>query len=255
MSRIVLLATDGVSTNIVYNALAQINPDIVVILEDHISRSQLLKRRIKKLGLVTVIGQVSFMMLAERPLRKSCAARLAQLKAHYDLDDAEITGEIHRVNSVNSDEARTFLRELNPALVVVNGTRIISQQTLDAVEAKFVNMHAGITPTYRGVHGGYWALVEGRPELAGTTVHFVDKGIDTGKVIKQAIFQATPDDSFVTYPILQLAVGVPLLVQTVQELFAGSLMLQDSLSPLPSQLRSHPTLWSYWKNRLMRGVK
>ena len=41
-------------------------------------------------------------------------------------------------------------------------------------------MHAGITPQYRGVHGGYWAVVNNDPEHCGVTIHFVDKGIDTG---------------------------------------------------------------------------
>ena len=44
-----------------------------------------------------------------------------------------------------------------------------------------INMHAGITLRYRGVHGGYWALAEQHPEWVGTTVHLVDPGIDTGR--------------------------------------------------------------------------
>jgi folate-dependent phosphoribosylglycinamide formyltransferase PurN len=36
------------------------------------------------------------------------------------------------------------------------------------------------------VHGGYWALAENNPQLVGTTVHFVDTGIDTGEVIEQS---------------------------------------------------------------------
>lgn len=255
MNRIVLLASAVASTNIVYNALAREHSDIVVIIEKRVPHSQLLKRRIKKLGLVRVIGQVLFMLLVERPLRKFSTHRIAEINAQFGLDDTFIAGTLHYVDSVNADETRAILQQLNPALVVVNATRIISQQILDAVTARFINIHAGITPTYRGVHGGYWALVEGRPDLAGTTVHIVDKGIDTGKVIKQAIFKATPDDSIVTYPFLQLAVGVPILVQTVQEVLQGKLILQEPLSSLPSQLHSHPTLWEYWMKRISRGVK
>ena len=61
---------------------------------------------------------------------------------------------------------------------MVNGTRIISSRVLDSIGCPIINTHAGITPRYRGVHGGYWALAEGHPEEVGTTVHLVDKGIE-----------------------------------------------------------------------------
>ena len=66
---------------------------------------------------------------------------------------------------------------------------------------------AGITPLYRGVHGAYWALAEGRRDLCGVTVHRVDAGIDTGEVLAQVLIDPTPQDNFVTYPWLQVAEG------------------------------------------------
>ena len=36
---------------------------------------------------------------------------------------------------------------------------------LQSVEAIFVNTHVGITPKYRGVHGGYWSLVKNDKNL------------------------------------------------------------------------------------------
>jgi folate-dependent phosphoribosylglycinamide formyltransferase PurN len=72
------------------------------------------------------------------------------------------------------------LKAINPDLVIVNGTRIISKKVLSSINSKFVNIHVGITPKYRGVHGTYWALVNNDVENSGVTVHFVDEGIDTG---------------------------------------------------------------------------
>jgi folate-dependent phosphoribosylglycinamide formyltransferase PurN len=251
----VLLAGPGASTNIVYHALAREFGGVPVILEERVPRSQLLKRRLKKLGAPTVAGQVLFMTLAERLLRQQAASRIAEIKREYNLDDSPITGHVVNVPSVNSDEARRALQGFSPQLVVVNGTRIIGKETLAAVNATFVNMHAGITPTFRGVHGGYWALAEGRPDLAGTTVHLVDTGIDTGGILKQATFKATREDSFVTYPYLHLAVGVPLLTDTLREMLNGGVTLQVIAANLPSRLRSHPTLWTYLRTRVRRGVR
>ena len=69
-----------------------------------------------------------------------------------------------------------LLTSLRPVVVVVNGTRIIAARVLESAGCPVVNLHAGITPRYRGVHGGYWALAERHPEWVGTTVHLVDPG-------------------------------------------------------------------------------
>jgi folate-dependent phosphoribosylglycinamide formyltransferase PurN len=92
--------------------------------------------------------------------------------------------------------------------------------------------------------------------MAGVTIHWIDPGVDTGQVIKQARIQTGPDDNFSTYPYLQLAAGLPLLVETVREFLQGKV----TESPLPGRegLRSglfyHPTAWAYLLGRL-RGVK
>ena len=104
------------------------------------------------------------------------------------------------------------MAEAEPDLVVVHGTRIIAERVLREIAVPVVNVHAGITPRYRGVHGGYWAFADGRPELAGTTVHLVDAGIDTGGILGQTTFERGQDDTIATYPLLHLACGLPVLV-------------------------------------------
>jgi methionyl-tRNA formyltransferase len=44
-------------------------------------------------------------------------------------------------------------------------------------------VHAGITPRYRGTHGGYWVLLNNDPGHCGVTIHLVDPGIDTGSIV------------------------------------------------------------------------
>ena len=123
------------------------------------------------------------------------------------------------------------------------------------VSAPFVNTHAGITPSYRGVAGGWWALAEGRPDLAGTTVHLVDKGIDTGPPLKQAVFQVTEKDNGSTYNYLHLAVGVPILIEAVEELLRGERRPRLVASDVPSKLRYQYTLWDYVRARVFHNVR
>src|SRR5262249_19038049 len=149
--------------------------------------------------------------------RRQSEARIAELKSSLALDDAPIDpARLVQVNSANDPETESVLQELKPKVVVVNGTRILSRRLLSSVPAKFINTHAGITPSYRGVHGGYWALVKKDPDACGVTVHLVDEGIDTGLVLGQELIRPTDRDNFVTYPYLQLAAALPLLQTAVR---------------------------------------
>lgn len=253
---ILLLATDGTSSRAVYHALVRAGiGDVTVVLERKTPRSELLKRRMRKLGAVTVAGQVAFMGGAQPLLSRRARRRVREICEKYALDLSAIPEPITRVSNVNSEEARDAIARARPDVVVVNGTRILSKQTLAAIRCPAINMHAGITPRYRGVHGGYWALVEGRPELAGTTVHLVDAGIDTGGIIAQATFPVTAEDSFATYPYLHTAIGIPPLLDAVRAALNGTLVTRESLAGAESTLRSHPTIWEYVRHRLGRGVR
>src|ERR1019366_6083028 len=158
------------------------------------------------------------------------------------------------VPSVNSETTIATLQRLSPRVVIVNGTRIIQEKVLNCIDTIFINTHVGITPLYRGVHGGYWALASGDPGNRGVTVHKVDKGIDTGSIIAQACITPTTKDTFVTYPFLQTASAIPLLIQAVSDALAGNLA---ELPPPPgrSQLWTHPTAYQYLKKRIMVGVR
>ncbi|HET9982409.1 MAG TPA: formyl transferase [Longimicrobiales bacterium] len=252
---VVLLCGDGASGRIVWRALRRELPDVRVIVEAAPSRLRLLWRRARRVGALAALGQALFVALAVPLLRRAGARRIAGIRAEHGLDDSPFDDAVSRVPSVNAKATRERLRELRPAVVVVNGTRIIGRATLRAVDAPFVNMHAGITPTYRGVHGAYWALCDRRPDLVGTTVHLVDEGIDTGGVIEQATFAVSAADSFATYPYLHTAAGLPALVRAVRAALDGTLATRPAGRELPSRLHHHPTLWGYLERRVRLGIR
>ena len=249
-----MVVGEGESTPLAFNRMTRTVGVRKVVFEAPVDKKTFLKRRVAKLGLPTVAGQVLFQAVVAKPLRIRSDARIREIKREYDLDDRPIPEEtIVRVPSINSPEAVAQLRALDPAVVVVNGTRIISKTVLESVKAPFINMHAGITPLYRGVHGGYWALVRGELDHCGVTVHLVDPGIDTGSILGQALIEPTRADNFATYPFLQLGVGLPVWVDAVRAALDGELPRK----PPPrgtSRLWSHPTLGQYLRYRV-RGVR
>lgn len=251
---IVLLLGRGTSSRFVFNGLKNHFLIKKVIIESPLPRFSLVRKRVRKLGLARVFGQILFRVLVVPYLKWSARVRMAEICRGYELDSSPIPDEvILAVGSVNDQDCAAALRQLAPALVVVNGTRIVAPSTLRALPGPFINTHVGITPRYRGVHGGYWALAQADETNFGVTVHRVDEGIDTGSVMCQARMVPTDRDNFCTYPLLQYGYGLPLLRDAIRSVLAGTPCETQGLGP--SKLWYHPTLWQYFYYRLTRGVK
>jgi methionyl-tRNA formyltransferase len=232
--------------------LAATFPGLKVVVEQPVARATLARRRIKRLGLLHVAGQMAFAVVA-RGLHYASRRRIAGILEQHRLEPRWPEGcERFEVPTVNSPECIACLDRLNPRVILLLGTRIIDRNTLAAIKAPLINYHAGITPKYRGIHGGYWAKAEGDLENFGVTVHLVDPGIDTGAVLYQARVTPTGADNYATFPYLQLAAALPLMEQAARDALAGKLTPQTV--DLPSRLWSHPTIWSYLAGGLRRGA-
>lgn len=252
--KIVMLTGPDVSSLYFYNSLKKDFDIEAVILEDTVPRKDFLQKRIKRLGMWTVLGQVLFQVVVVKWLRKTSASRMVEICHEGGLSDQPVeAGKWIKVPSINSDACLEILQKMAPDIVVVNGTRIISKKILNGISATFINTHSGITPRYRGVHGGYWALVRGDSENCGVTVHLVDPGIDTGGILYQGNISPTPRDNFVTYTHLQNVEGIRLMKQAIRDALDGN--VQVVRNGLDSHLWYHPTIWQYLYFRIFKGVK
>lgn len=253
--KIVLLGGRGNSTNIVFNSIDRNLGITHAIIEDKENIKLFLKRRIKRLGLFTVIGQILFQLIIVKYLKFSSNKRYKEIIKENNLDTTEIPFEkLKSVKSVNSKEVIALLNDLKPDLIIVNGTRIISKKILTTINCKFINMHGGITPKYRGAHGTYWALVNDDLENSGVTIHYVDEGIDTGKIIYQSKVTPTNYDNFYTYPMLQLSEGLSLLNKSILYHFNNTITTIENPN-IESGQYYHPTIWQYLYFRFIKGVK
>lgn len=82
------------------------------------------------------------------------------------------------------------MEELNPDLIVLAGFLVTIPETMiDKFENRIINIHPSLIPSFCGV--GYYGLkvhegaLERGVKITGATVHFVDKGTDTGPIILQ----------------------------------------------------------------------
>jgi folate-dependent phosphoribosylglycinamide formyltransferase PurN len=252
--KVVLIAQNGLSTNVVFHAVNQAFGIHTVIIEEKEGTGLFLKRRIKKLGYWQVLGQVIFQALMVPILRASSSSQSSSILKQGGYSSKSIGhANIIEVKSVNDHSVNELIASIAPDVVVLNGTRIVSKKLLSAIKCPVINMHTGITPGYRGVHGAYWALAQNDLENCGVTVHLVDAGVDTGEVLYQARIVPDDKDNFTTYPVKQLTAGIPLLLQAIND------ALENQLKPYKPEGKSaqwyHPTIWKYLFLRLTKAVK
>lgn len=91
------------------------------------------------------------------------------------------------------------LKRLNPDLIVLAGFLVnISEDIVKAFENKIINIHPSLIPSFCGK--GYYGLkvheaaLKRGVKVTGATVHFVDAGIDTGRIILQKAVNIHPGD-------------------------------------------------------------
>jgi len=250
---IVILAGEHPWTWALANALRRRFGDIPIILERHQSSILLLRNRIRRLGLLTAVGQLGFWLCA-KAIRPRYSRREQEILIREGFDTSPIERDVIHVPSANDDRTISTLRALKAKVVIISQTRILSRRVLESIPAAFINVHTGITPQYRGHHGAYWSLVNGEPESCGVSVHIVDPGVDTGPVIAQARIIPSPADSYFTYHWLQLAAALPLLIRAIEDALSGRLVTRKPRTDVDSRQYYHPTIWNYFWSGWSRGV-
>ncbi|MCU7995603.1 formyl transferase [Shewanella glacialipiscicola] len=246
--KILVLGRNSSSSKLLVNTLLQHNYETFFIQEQRDDSLQLIKNRVKRKGFFTVVFQLTFQVF-QRILVSFSKRRTRELINGRDQELAPVAV----YENINSGEAIDAVSAVGADLIILSGTRILSPNFLKKVTQPIVNIHAGITPKYRGVHGGYWALVNGEPALFGSTIHRVDEGIDTGEVIRYAFATPSNRDNFVTYPILQQRAACDEIVKLLK---SGKLfeVAEESVTE-QSLLWSHPTIFEYLYYVVTRGIK
>ena len=88
-----------------------------------------------------------------------------------------------------------LLHEASVELVVLAGfMRIVKQPMLRAFPGRIINIHPSLLPKFPGLEAWKQALAA-RETVTGCTVHYVDAGVDTGKILAQETVPILPDDT------------------------------------------------------------
>lgn len=88
------------------------------------------------------------------------------------------------INHINQETVIQLLNECQPDLTVVMGTTILGKKLIEACGRNIINIHGGYLPYYRGNHCFFFAMFNSEFDKIGSTIHFINTGIDTGDIIE-----------------------------------------------------------------------
>jgi phosphoribosylglycinamide formyltransferase 1 len=93
---------------------------------------------------------------------------------------------------------RQLIAELRGAgveLVCMAGyMRILSGHFIREFHQRILNIHPSLLPAFPGLDAQHQALAHG-VKVSGCTVHFVDEGLDSGPILKQAVVPVLDEDT------------------------------------------------------------
>ncbi len=88
----------------------------------------------------------------------------------------------------NISDVIEIIDEINPRYILLAGyMKILPEVFIKAFENRIINVHPSLLPKYKGLHAVEQALEANETEI-GATIHYVDVGVDTGKIITQQSF-------------------------------------------------------------------
>lgn len=131
--------------------------------------------------------------------------------------------------------------ELAPDLIIAYGCSIVRSKLLSHFSGRFVNVHLGLSPYYRGSGTNFWPLVNGEPEFVGATFMYIDAGVDTGEVIHQIRSKV----EFADNPV---QIGNRLIVQIAKE-YVKLIRSFSSLEKIPSEIFNSSFEPLYYKKK------
>ena len=109
------------------------------------------------------------------------------------------------------------LKSLNANLQIVVAFRMLPEIVWAMPKLGTFNLHASLLPQYRGAAPINFAIINGET-TTGLTTFFLDKNIDTGKVIHQEKVKISNDDDAGTLHDKMMIIGSELVLKTIKSI-------------------------------------
>lgn len=146
---------------------------------------------------------------------------------------------VYQPTTLKDGAALELLRELQPELIVVAAYgKLLPEAILNFPKLGCINVHSSILPKYRGAAPINHAILDGEEET-GVTIMYMEKGLDTGDIIRVGKTAISPDEDAQELTARLALLGAETLSEAIPTLIDGTAKPQkqdDSASCYASML-------------------
>lgn len=126
-----------------------------------------------------------------------------------------------KTRSVRSEEFLARFDSTEYDLVIcAHFERILPARLFRRARIGALNLHPSLLPKYRGMAPQHWPIIMGEAET-GVTVHRIDEGVDTGRIMRQIRIPLGADTYIYELQAKFLSVYREIMVEAVERLLAG----------------------------------
>ncbi len=155
------------------------------------------------------------------------------------------------VRSINDAKAGSFVMDAQADGVLYGGGGILRTPFIVAAKGRILNAHHGPLPAIRGMNACEWSLLLNEPPAV--TIHYIDRGIDTGLVLDVLPLKVSP---YATIASLR----EQCTVTAIEGLRRNVMRLREPIAPSHASREAHkqvytlaPALYEILERRLALG--
>ncbi len=134
------------------------------------------------------------------------------------------------------------LEDLRADLFIVVAFRMLPEVVWAMPPKGTINLHASLLPNYRGAAPINWAVINGDKET-GVTSFFIEKEIDTGKIIERAKLSIGENETVGELHDRLMNLGAIVIESTVQKIMKGEAIGIEQLKLAEGELKIAPKIF------------
>lgn len=132
----------------------------------------------------------------------------------YDLLKSRTLATIES-GDINSDNIINLIKKIAPNGIFTYSPSLLKKNFIDTF-GKIINLHAGLSPYYRGSGTNVFPFINDELEYVGMTVHYIDQGIDSGEIILQGRPEFEIGDNTHTIGCKNVILGAELVCKVIE---------------------------------------
>ncbi len=170
------------------------------------------------------------------------------------LEKNNIQYVVVKASSINAQAVIDALREAGPKYFVFGGGGILRREIL-SIGKKFIHIHPGMVPYFKGSHCIEWSILCGKP-CAASAFYMVEK-IDEGDIIAQQEFECPELENNNVAPLYSSNIRSELLVKIIKDFVGKGRFITQKQNPAAGETyyKMHPVLMNLVLHKLHKMEK